>query len=145
MCVVTGCTGISAPLPGAPPSPPSSLTVDSAGRFSHIFSLSHSCCCAVFLNHRGTANITNGLSFGQQQGHLGVSRNWLLPPQGQILASSHVRQPCSPLATKTLPCKPNASSSVIQLIIEGSCLGYMCHFEKAPLAVSFGVFMGLDK
>lgn len=85
-CIIPGCMGISAPLPGALPSPPSSLTVDSAGDFSHVFSLSHSCSCTVFLNHRGTTNITSELSFDQRQGHLGVSWNWLLPPQGwQIL------------------------------------------------------------
>lgn len=114
--IITGCMGVSAPLPAAPPSPPFSLTVDSAGHFPHIL-LCHSCCCSVFLNHRGTINITNGLSFSQWHGRLGLGWSWLLPPQGQILAPSHIRQFCSPLATKTFPCKPNASSPVILLII----------------------------
>lgn len=141
--IITGCMGVSAPLPEAPPSPPFSLTVDSSGHFPHIVSLCHSCCCSVFLDHRGTTNITNGLSFSQRHGHLGLGWNWLPPPQGQILASSHTRQFCSPLATKTFPSKPNALPPVIQLIIQGSCLGYTCHFEKAPLAISFGMFLAV--
>lgn len=73
----TGCRGICATAPEAPPSPPFSLTLVSVELFVSCVlpPLSHCCCCAAvfypFLNilstyHRGVANVSDRLSFGQQ-------------------------------------------------------------------------------
>ncbi|XP_075383056.1 FSD1-like protein isoform X4 [Mycteria americana] len=63
-------------------------------------------------DHRGTTTVTDGLSFGQQRVRPGAVWPWLYLTWGQLLSSLHRSHPCSPSATKTLPCKPNTVNKV---------------------------------
>jgi len=86
-----GCKGISAPVPGAPPPPPSSLTLVSAELFLS-YCLTPLSCCSFFLSetcyHRG-ATIADGLGLGLRCVHLGTEWHWLCRTWGKLLAASH--------------------------------------------------------
>ena len=75
---------------------------------------------------RGATTIADGLGLDQQRVHLGASWHWLYQTQGKLLGASHRSHPCSPPATKTLPCKPNTSCYrccfrlILQYGVEGS-------------------------
>ena len=112
MVCSTGCRGISVLAPGAPPPPPSALTLASAELHAshsltpfillHFFSPSQIC------YPRGATTIADGLRLGQWRVCHGVGWHWLHQTQGQLPAASHRSHPCSLPATKTLPCKPDA-------------------------------------
>jgi len=76
---LSGCRGISAPVPGAPPPPPSSVTLVSAKLFlSHFLTplCFGFCCGAVFspsiCYHRGATTVYDAFGLGQRQVRLGA-------------------------------------------------------------------------
>jgi len=87
--------------------------------FSHVVSLLPPAAIAVaqqfppthLCYHRGSTTITDGFGLGQWQVHLGPGCHWLHRWWGKLLEDSHRNHPCSPPATKILPCKPNTARS----------------------------------
>jgi len=150
MVFSTGCMGISAPAPGAPPHPPSALTLVSA---ELILTQSHSslqlqmplCIWRRFIFFpfltmvsRRCYHVTDRLGLGQQRVCLGTSWHWLYGTWGKLLAASQKSHPCSPPATKTLPCKPSTTTKVqaVQLK-EMSCRPYLYISPSHLLSVTY--------
>jgi len=89
-----GCSGIPAPAPGAPPSPPPSLTLVSAGLFisrfsclSYIAAVQHFLPFLTYVIDRGTTSTVDGPSFGKCWVCRGASWNWLCPMWEEPLVS----------------------------------------------------------
>jgi len=112
----TSCRGISLPMHGAPPPPPSSLALVSAELFlPHILTHFSGCNCSLasffFLlkYNRCATTIADCLGLGQQWVCLGASWHWLCWREGKLLTVSHRSHPHKPSATKTLSHKSNTS------------------------------------
>lgn len=126
-----GCQGISAPVSEAPPAPPSSLTLVSAGlSLSHIFSpfCVYSCHYVVIyfpllnLLSPKCYHLTDGLGLGQWWVHLGASWLWLSWTWGKFQTRSH---PCSSPPAKLWHASPVRVDKGVQSQF-GSLAWLMC-------------------
>ena len=118
MAFIEDCRRISSLVPGAPPPPPSSLTLVSAELFLSHFpaSLSH-LLCHIFFTLKYFFTFIEALPVSFMGLVLATGRSvlelagagccCLCLTWGQLPVSSHRSHHCSPPATKTLPHKPN--------------------------------------
>jgi len=67
---------------------------------------------------RGTTTVADGLGLGQWQVCLGAGWRWLCVTWGKLLVISHRGHPCSPPATKILPCKRNTEKHTFVLLVK---------------------------
>ena len=114
--ISTGCRGTSDLAPGAPPPPPSSLTLMPAELFlSDILTpFSRRSCrggrsglaILKYVIAEALPPSTDGLGLGLWWVSPGVGWHWLYQTQGKLLAACHRSHLCSPSTTKNLPTNP---------------------------------------
>lgn len=113
------CRDISAPVPGAPLPPLSSLTLVSAAFFSHIFltHIFHRCHAVVLLFLKYVIievppvyTEVPALASGEGWVSFGAIWNWLFSDIGQLLVSSYRGHCCSPMLPN--PCH----ISIVQML-----------------------------